>query len=133
MENGFSEYKKIRGINAASPTKTVLVTFLLIILAGALLLSLPISVSRGRADFFTALFTSTSATCVTGLSLVDMLSHWSRFGHVVILLLIQVGGLGFMAFATALAPRQPSSSCDVKTKYKSFFASVRFSKTRIST
>ncbi len=87
-----------------SPTKIILGVFLAIILTGALLLMLPLSSSTAKStDFLTALFTSTSATCVTGLIVVDTLSHWSRFGQVVILLLIQCGGLGFMAFATVFS------------------------------
>ncbi len=97
----FNLKKTISPVKKISPTKTVLFVFFSIILVGALLLMLPISSSDGSSTgFLTALFTSTSATCVTGLSVVDTLSHWSRFGHTVILILIQCGGLGFMAFAT---------------------------------
>lgn len=83
------------------PTQIVGVGFFLIILTGALLLMLPISSRTGEwTDFVTALFTSTSATCVTGLIVVDTYTHWSGFGQCVILLLIQIGGLGFMSIAT---------------------------------
>ena len=75
--------------------------FLAIILAGSLLLTLPVSANSGEATpFLTALFTATSCTCVTGLSLVDTFAHWSLFGQVVMLLLIQIGGLGFMTIVT---------------------------------
>ncbi len=87
-----------------SPTKSILLIFLVIILIGAFLLMLPISSANScYTSFVTALFTSTSATCVTGLTVVDTLSYWSRFGQIVILLLIQCGGLGFMAFATVFS------------------------------
>ena len=77
--------------------------FLLIVLAGTLLLSLPIaSADRRSAPFLTALFTAVSSSCVTGLVLRDTATSWSGFGHGVILLLIQIGGLGFMTVATFL-------------------------------
>lgn len=75
--------------------------FALIAVIGAILLMLPISSSSGeRTPFLTALFTSVSASCVTGLVLVDTAVHWSLFGQIVILVLIQLGGLGFMTIAT---------------------------------
>ncbi len=79
--------------------------FVSVILLGALLLMLPISVPEGHesADFLTALFTATSATCVTGLSLVDTATGWSLFGQAVILCMIQLGGIGFMTFAVLIA------------------------------
>lgn len=83
------------------PTRAVVVGFLSIILIGALLLTLPISSRTGEwTDFMTTLFTATSATCVTGLIVVDTYTHWSNFGQTIILLLIQIGGLGFMTMAT---------------------------------
>ena len=76
--------------------------FLAIILLGALLLTLPqASQSGGSVGLLTALFTATSATCVTGLVVVDTATSYTLFGQIVILCLIQVGGLGFMMFATA--------------------------------
>ena len=75
--------------------------FLIIILTGAVLLTLPISARSGEpTDFLDALFTATSATCVTGLVTVGTATHWSGFGQAVILLLIQIGGLGFMSLAS---------------------------------
>lgn len=80
-----------------SPMQIIAVVFLLIILGGTVLLMLPCaSKSREGADLLTALFTATSCTCVTGLSLVDTFTQWSGFGQAVILALIQIGGLGFM-------------------------------------
>jgi len=77
--------------------------FLVIILIGAVLLSLPVSSKSGEfTPFINALFTSTSATCVTGLVVYDTYSHFSVFGQSVILVLIQIGGLGFMIIATML-------------------------------
>ncbi len=63
---------------------------------------LPVSATDEPASFVTALFTATSATCVTGLAVVDTQAHWSTFGHVVIMSLIQVGGFGIMTLATLL-------------------------------
>ena len=75
--------------------------FLIIILTGALLLTLPVSSRSGAPTaFLDALFTATSATCVTGLVTVGTATHWSGFGQAVILLLIQIGGLGFMTLAS---------------------------------
>ena len=84
-------------IRTASPAKVIVLVFAAIILLGACLLMLPLASRSGQScGFLTALFTSCSATCVTGLSLVDAYSQWSAFGQIVLLLLIQVGGLGFM-------------------------------------
>ncbi len=86
------------------PNQIILIGFFLVILAGAILLTLPIASQDGRSiGFVDALFTATSATCVTGLVVVDTYSHWTMFGKVVILLLIQTGGLGFMTVATMLS------------------------------
>ena len=84
-----------------SATKNIAVAFALIILTGALLLTLPISSRSGEsAGFLPALFTATSATCVTGLVLFDTFTQWTGFGQGVILGLIEIGGLGFMSAAT---------------------------------
>ena len=83
------------------PTTVCALGFLIIILVGALLLCLPVSADNGQpTDFLNALFTATSATCVTGLITVGTATHWSDFGQMVILMLIQVGGLGFMTMAS---------------------------------
>ncbi len=82
-----------------SPAQKIAASFLLVILTGALLLMLPISTKNG--DFFSpldALFISTSATCVTGLSTVTVADTFNLFGQFVILMLIQIGGLGLMTF-----------------------------------
>ncbi|ENQ3080476.1 TrkH family potassium uptake protein [Bacillus cereus] len=82
------------------PPKTLVVGFAFIIFIGALLLTLPIATKDGQGlPFLNALFTATSATCVTGLVVVDTGTTFTLFGQLVILFLIQVGGLGFMTFA----------------------------------
>ena len=82
---------------AMSPAQVITLIFAAIVLLGACLLCLPAASRAGEScGFLTALFTSCSATCVTGLALVDTYSQWSGFGQAVLLCLIQVGGLGFM-------------------------------------
>lgn len=84
-----------------NPTKLVALSFGGVILAGALLLALPVASKSGEsAGLLTALFTATSATCVTGLVLVDTWLSWTVFGQIVILVMIQLGGLGFMTVIT---------------------------------
>lgn len=73
------------------------------ILVGAGLLMAPIATEDGRStDFIRALFTATSAVCITGLTVVDTSAHWSTFGEVAITVMIQLGGLGIMAFASLM-------------------------------
>lgn len=87
-----------------TPTQVLALGFAAIILIGTLLLMLPVATKSGeRTDFLTALFTATSATCVTGLVVVDTKTYWSVFGQIVIMLLIQVGGLGIMTMSTLFA------------------------------
>lgn len=87
-----------------APPQILVMGFASIILLGTLLLTLPISNTTGEPlDFIDALFTATSATCVTGLVVKDTGTFFSTFGQVVIILLIQVGGLGFMTMATLFA------------------------------
>lgn len=82
-------------------TQIIALAFLGIIVLGTALLSLPVASRNGEsAGFMTALFTATSSTCVTGLILADTWTQWSGFGQVVILCLIEIGGLGFMSAAT---------------------------------
>jgi len=86
------------------PTQQVALTFLLSILAGAYLLTIPAATADGRgASFLDALFTATAAVCVTGLTVVDIGSFFTGFGHWVILGLIQVGGLGIMTLSISIA------------------------------
>lgn len=77
-------------------------SFVLLIFLGALLLSLPVCGKDGGLDFFDALFTATGAVCITGLSVVTIADTFNVFGQIVILLLIQLGGLGFMTVASVL-------------------------------
>jgi trk system potassium uptake protein TrkH len=85
-------------------TKTIVLGYAGIILIGALLLMLPFATRAGEVPttFLNALFTATSATCVTGLIVFDTFTHWTLFGQIVILLLIQIGGVGFMTVAISL-------------------------------
>lgn len=88
---------------AMSATRVIALVFLLIILMGTGLLMLPASSRSGvSCGFRGALFTATSATCVTGLSLYDTYSQWSGLGQGIILCLIEIGGLGFMSAATVM-------------------------------
>lgn len=85
------------------PARAVLTGFAGFIVIGTLVLMLPISTSSGRStDFVTALFTSTSAVCVTGLTVVDTEYYWSEFGRVVLLVLMQIGGIGILTLASVL-------------------------------
>ncbi len=91
-------------INKMQPTQVMVLGFASVILIGALLLNLPIATQSGESiGFIDALFTSTSAVCVTGLIMADTATYWNGFGHVVIILLIQIGGLGFMTITTLFA------------------------------
>ena len=86
-----------------SPSRLIALVFLGLILLGSLLLKLPAASRNGKScDFLSALFTATSATCVTGLTPFDTWTQWSGFGQVVLLCLIQIGGLGFMSVASIL-------------------------------
>lgn len=90
------QLKKNSGL---SQIQIIALGFFLIIMAGTFLLMLPFSSKGQPASFLTALFTATSATCVTGLVVVDTFCSWTLFGQLVILCLIQVGGLGFVTIA----------------------------------
>jgi len=88
-------------IKKLSPVKIISLGYLITILVGTLLLMLPIaSKDRQATSFIDSFFVSTSATCVTGLTPFDTYTHWSLFGQIVILILIQIGGLGFMTIIT---------------------------------
>ena len=85
----------------SQPLRVICLSFALVILVGTILLCLPISSkSREVTPLVNSLFTATSATCVTGLITYDTFTHWSRFGQIVIILLIQVGGLGLGTCST---------------------------------
>ena len=96
--------KSGKGHYKLSGAQTILLGFVILILAGALFLMLPISSRSGEWTSVTdALFTATSASCVTGLVLYDTWSHWSLFGQFIILALIQVGGMGVVTMTTVLS------------------------------
>lgn len=87
-----------------SSTQIILGSFLMTVLIGTVLLFLPISSNSGKpTDFLTCLFTATSSLCVTGLVVVDTATHWSLFGQTVILVLIQIGGLGVVVVVTIIS------------------------------
>ena len=93
--------KRFLGGKGVSTTQTIALVFAGLILLGAVLLMLPVSTRDGRGcGFLSALFTATSATCVTGLTMFDTWTQWSGFGQVVIITLIEIGGLGFMSAAS---------------------------------
>ena len=90
-----------RKLPRITATQIIAAGFALLILAGTLLLSLPVASADGKSlSSFDALFIATSGTCVTGLSVLDVGTSFSVFGQVVLLMLIQIGGLGFMSVAT---------------------------------
>jgi trk system potassium uptake protein TrkH len=96
-----TKQKAVKGPLKLSPTQIIALVFAVIILVGTILLALPIASRSGvSCGFRPALFTATSATCVTGLVLYDTWTQWSGFGQTVILCLIEIGGLGFMSAAS---------------------------------
>ena len=103
-------------LSGSSATQTICGSFLLVIAVGTLLLTLPISSRTGRLGVIDAMFTATSATCVTGLVVRDTWSQFSLFGQVIILMLIQVGGLGLVTFTSffALAARRRMGFRDLR-------------------
>lgn len=98
MNWNFKKNFKLKGVQILA------LGFILVILVGALILTLPISTTSGEStNFLDALFTATSAVCVTGLIVVDTGTYWNMFGQTVIMILIEIGGLGFMSFTTLIA------------------------------
>ncbi len=98
-----SNKKKNKSIEKKSTTRLIASGFALIILVGALLLTMPVSNRSGQGNFLNSLFTATSATCVTGLVVADTYQNWTTFGQVIILCLIQVGGLGFLTLGAFIS------------------------------
>ena len=84
----------------SSATQVICISFVLLIALGTLLLTLPISSRSGRLGVVDAMFTATSATCVTGLVVRDTWTQFTPFGQAVVLLLIQVGGLGLVTLTS---------------------------------
>ena len=109
----------------SSATQTICSSFLLVIAVWTLLLTLPISSRTGRLGVIAAMFTATSATCVTGLVVRDTWSQFSLFGQVIILMLIQVGGLGLVTLTSffALAARRRMGFRDLRLLGESVSAS----------
>ena len=95
--------KSVKKTIKLSTTHLILLSFLIAILIGSLLLWLPISTQSGNGvPYIDALFTATTATCVTGLVTVPTYSTWSTFGQIVILVLIQIGGLGIITVLSGI-------------------------------
>lgn len=95
---------KLLNLLSLKPAQMMIATFAFAIGVGAVLLMLPVATRAGvRTSLTDALFTATSATCVTGLTVKDTAAYFSLFGQVVILALIQVGGLGIMTFSVSMA------------------------------
>lgn len=97
------QYKLTKNIKL-NAVQVLAIGFFTVIFIGGVILSLPISSASGKfTSFIDALFTATTSVCVTGLVTVDTGTHWNYFGKTVIMILIEVGGLGFMSFATLVA------------------------------
>ncbi len=96
-----NQKKKFKG--KRSTTRLIALGFALIIVIGTILLSLPVAVRSGHPDVLNALFTATSATCVTGLVVADTYQNWTTFGILVIFGMIQIGGLGFMTIGVYIS------------------------------
>ena len=105
-----------RKLGLSTPTQIICVSFIIVIALGTLLLTLPISSRHGRLDVLNAMFTATSATCVTGLVVRDTWTQFTWFGQAVVLLLIQVGGLGLVTLTSffALAMRRRMGFRDLR-------------------
>ena len=84
-----------------SPVQTIVLGFFLLIVVGTILLMMPFSAQAGqKTQWIDAFFVATSAVCVTGLSPLNTAEHWSPIGQVIIMILIELGGLGFLTVAT---------------------------------
>ena len=122
----FAHRKRKGGwLAGSSATQIICVSFLLLIAVGTLLLTLPISSKNGRLGVIDAMFTATSATCVTGLVVRDTWTQFSWFGQAIILLLIQIGGLGLVTLTSffALAARRRMGFRDLRLLGESVSAS----------
>ena len=100
----------MKGKFKISPAQITVLGFLLLILLGTLLLCLPFASTKDSVHFVDALFTATSATCVTGLSTVTTATQWTLFGKIVIIFMIQIGGIGFMTFMSLTTIVKKSAS-----------------------
>lgn len=96
--------KILKNKSKFTPVQILAIGFAILIFTGAILLYLPIASNSGETTpFIDCIFTSTSSVCVTGLVTLNTSTHWSYFGKTVIIILIEIGGLGFMAFATMIS------------------------------
>lgn len=96
-----SDIKALKKKSIYTPVRILALGFAIVIVIGAILLSLPVASQSGEiTPFIDCIFTSTSAVCVTGLVVIDTGTYWTYFGKTVIMLLIEIGGLGFMSVAT---------------------------------
>lgn len=101
---GEGQFHVKRRLKSIPPVRLIVASFLIVILVGAFLLTLPISSRSGSPTaFIDALFTATSATCVTGLVVFDTWIHWNVLGQVIVISLIQIGGLGVITFTTGFS------------------------------
>ncbi len=127
LKNKRFAHRKRKGgwLAGSSATQIICVSFLLLIAVGTLLLTLPISSKNGRLGVIDAMFTATSATCVTGLIVRDTWTQFSWFGQAIILLLIQIGGLGLVTLTSffALAARRRMGFRDLRLLGESVSAS----------
>lgn len=99
MNNLFSKIREIK----LSPVQIIPASFLITIIVGAVILMLPMMSASGKSTgFLTALFTATTSVCVTGLVVVDTYAHWSFWGQFIIMILVQIGGLGMITIASML-------------------------------
>ena len=112
----FKRSVRRRKLGLSTPTQIICVSFIIVIALGTLLLTLPIASRHGRLDVLNAMFTATSATCVTGLVVRDTWTQFTWFGQAVVLLLIQVGGLGLVTLTSffALAARRRMGFRDLR-------------------
>ena len=95
--------KLIKKNTKLSSARMIMLSFLAVIILGALLLMLPFSsIQSGSASFIDSLFTAVSAVCVTGLVVKDTATYWSQFGQFIILILIQIGGMGVMPLIVSI-------------------------------
>lgn len=90
--------KKTKERHSMRPTRQIALSFFMVILIGSILLTLPISNNGEATSYLNNLFIATSATCVTGLVPVVPAEQYNLFGQLVIIMLIQIGGLGFLTF-----------------------------------
>lgn len=101
MQKNKSKFEKMSDKISSNPALYLTIGFFILILIGGLVLSLPIFTRSGKSTpLVDSIFVAASASCVTGLTTVNTLEHWNTYGHILIIILIQIGGLGVMTLAT---------------------------------